>query len=81
MNQVWVYALRFEDGTIYVGMTKDLDRRLTEHERRQSPSTKRLKGEFEVIYRRSFADYMQARRHEKYLKSGAGRKLLQSVST
>jgi predicted GIY-YIG superfamily endonuclease len=73
---VTVYALRFDSGSIYVGMTKDLDRRLEEHGRRQSPSTRKLAGDFEVIYQQRFTDYVQARRHEKYLKSGGGRKLL-----
>ncbi len=81
MNQVWVYALRFTDDTIYVGMTNDLDRRMTEHKRRQSPSTRKFTGDFEIIYQQNFTDYVQARRHEKYLKSGSGRKLLESVST
>jgi predicted GIY-YIG superfamily endonuclease len=80
MSEVWVYALRFANAAIYVGMTNDLDRRVTEHKRRQSPSTRRLKGAFEVIYQERFPDYRSARKHEKFLKSGAGRKLLASVS-
>ncbi len=37
MNVV-VYVIEFEQGERYVGMTEDLDRRLGEHRRRQSPS-------------------------------------------
>jgi putative endonuclease len=73
---VTTYALRFHSGEIYVGMTSDLGRRLEEHRRRQSPSTKKFVGEFEVIYTREYPDYQQARSHEKYLKSGAGRQIL-----
>jgi putative endonuclease len=73
---VVVYAIRFENGEIYVGMTDDLDRRMTEHRRRQSPSTRRFRGGFEIIYQATFPDYRQARAHEKFLKSGAGRSLL-----
>ena len=46
MESVTVYALRFEEGQVYVGLTNDLPRRLGEHRRRQSPSTKRFEGEF-----------------------------------
>ena len=81
MSEVWVYALRFEDGAIYVGMTNNLNRRMTEHRRRQSSSTRRLTGDFKVVYQKSFADHAQARVHEKYMKSGGGRQLLKSVST
>jgi len=79
MEVVTVYALRFTTGEVYVGMTKELHRRMEEHRRRQSPSTRRFKGNFEVIYQKDFCDYIQARRHEKYLKSGAGRSMLRSA--
>jgi putative endonuclease len=73
---VTVYALRFESGEIYIGMSSDLGRRLEEHRRRQSPSTRRFKGSFDVIYQREFPGYAEARSHEKFLKSGAGRRTL-----
>jgi putative endonuclease len=76
MSTVTVYALRFEGGELYVGLTDDLARRVQEHRRRQSPSTRRFVGEFELIYQKPFPGYAQARSHEKFLKSGAGRKLL-----
>ncbi len=75
---VTVYALHFNSGQIYIGMTADFARRLEEHRRRQSPSTRRFEGEFNVQYKQEFPDYKQARRHEKYLKSGAGRQLLRA---
>jgi putative endonuclease len=80
-DSVCVYALRFADETIYVGLTKDLSRRQEEHRRRQSPSTLRFNGEFRLIYHKWFSSYADARRHEKYLKSGRGRQFLKSVRT
>jgi putative endonuclease len=74
---VTVYAVRFKSGQIYIGITSDLARRFQEHVRRQSPSTRRFTGEFNLIYTREFPDYPSARSHEKYLKSGAGRKTLE----
>ena len=76
---VFVYVLQFEAGEIYVGMTKDLPRRLLEHSRRQSPSTKRFQGTFRVLHTEPFPDYQSARSREIYLKSGAGRAWLKSV--
>jgi predicted GIY-YIG superfamily endonuclease len=73
---VTVYALRFDSGEIYVGMTSDLSRRIEEHRRRQSPSTRHFLGEFALLQTREFPDHKQARLHEKYLKSGAGRRAL-----
>ena len=78
MPSVTVYALRFESGEIYVGITSALQRRLEEHRRRQSPSTRKFVGEFAVIYTEELADYEQARSREKFLKSGAGRQILKA---
>jgi len=80
MSDITVYALRFDGGVIYIGLTKDVARRLEEHKRRKSPSTKRFKGNFELIYQKSFETYLEARSHEKYLKSGYGRRSLAQVN-
>jgi putative endonuclease len=77
---IWVYAIRFGDGIIYVGLTKDLDRRMAEHRRRQCPSTRRFKGAFSLVYTKPFETCLEARRHEKFMKSGAGRRLLKGKS-
>jgi len=78
MPTVLTYALEFAGGEIYVGLTKDMARRLEEHRRRQSPSTRRFTGEPRVIYQREFTSYAAARTHERFLKSGAGRRQLQA---
>ncbi|HAB14812.1 MAG TPA: endonuclease [Verrucomicrobiales bacterium] len=80
VNAVTVYVLRFEAGELYVGLTSNLERRLAEHQRRQSPSTLRLKGNFTVVHQEVLADYRTARSREKFLKSGAGRAWLVSVT-
>ena len=78
---IWTYVLQFEDGTTCAGLTKDLKRRLEEHRRRQSPSTRRFSGASRVIYQNAFPTYREARAHEKCLKLGAGHLFLQSVRT
>jgi len=82
MRSVVVYAIQFEGGEFYVGMTGNLDRRLREHERRQSLSTRRFCGSFRLVYQQNFPDYSSARQHEKFIKSGAGRAfLISSIKT
>jgi predicted GIY-YIG superfamily endonuclease len=45
----FAYALRSEkDGHLYIGMTADLDRRLTEHNRSYNQS-KKSRGPFRII--------------------------------
>ena len=60
-------------GKHYIGITNNLARRLQEH---TSGATKggQVIGVFELLHTEEFADYPSARKREKFLKSGQGRK-------
>ncbi len=74
-----VYVIRgTTSGRRYVGITDDLPRRLREHSSR-STKAGQLLGDFELIYRESFPDHSSARRQERFLKSGQGRKWLDDL--
>ncbi len=76
INIFYVYALSSEyDNSIYVGMSQDVGRCLVEHNRGQVQST-RSKRPFRVVYKKEFCSRIDARRHEKYIKSGFGRKFI-----
>jgi putative endonuclease len=53
---------------IYVGMTDNLERRLDEHNRGKNRSTKAYTP-FILIYTKIFETRLEAREHEKMLKS------------
>jgi putative endonuclease len=72
----YVYVLRsLKDGKFYTGMTADLERRLEEHNRGITRSTRSRKP-FIVIYKETTTNRIEARKREKYLKSGAGREFI-----
>jgi putative endonuclease len=73
-----IYALVFRD-IIYVGLTKDLNRRIKEHQRGSTRSTKN-KGKFKVIKLEKCIDRVTAREREKYWKSGYGKERLKNWS-
>lgn len=76
---ICVYAIRDKMiKEIYVGMTNDLERRLSEHRRGQSQYTRKFK-DIELIYTEKFDDYSVARKKEKYLKSGCGKEFLRGL--
>ncbi|MDO8566495.1 MAG: GIY-YIG nuclease family protein [Candidatus Moranbacteria bacterium] len=58
----------------YIGITNNLERRLEEHSK-----TKKSYTPFEVLLTEIFQDYQTARIREKFLKSGRGRKYLDSL--
>lgn len=70
-----IYALKFENGKIYIGMTTSLKRRIREHKRGKTNSTKNKKI-IGFIKIEECADGISAREREKYWKSGCGREKL-----
>lgn len=76
---ITVYALHDSpSGMIYVGMTKDLTKRVREHRRGKSFFTKRFQN-FKVVYTEECRDYREGRTREKYLKSGIGKEFLKNL--
>ncbi len=69
-----VYVLRSEkDGRFYVGLTSNLDRRIKEHNRGKTKSTKGFIP-WEMFFYEDFETRDEARKREIYLKSGYGKK-------
>jgi putative endonuclease len=76
---ITVYAIRSEiNGDIYVGIAKDADRRLKEHNSGKNRYTKGLKP-WQIFYRELQPDWASARKREIYLKSGIGKEFLKSL--
>lgn len=77
---VTVYVLQSTQGTYrYVGITKNLKKRFKEHNLGKSLSTKPY-GPYKIVYTEEYPDYAAAREREKFLKSGAGRNILDSLN-
>ncbi|MFA5358244.1 MAG: GIY-YIG nuclease family protein [Patescibacteria group bacterium] len=75
-----IYVLKsLKNGKRYVGSTrKDVDLRLKEHNYGSNVWT-RQNGPFKLIYKEGFTDYKDALKRERFLKSGQGRKFLDSI--
>ena len=74
-DMVYVYVLRGVSGKRYVGITNNLERRLSEHANHHSKGSQIL-GEFSLVLTEECVDYAAARKREIFLKSGVGRKWL-----
>ena len=70
-----MYVLRSEsDSGSYIGFSTDLKRRLSQHTRGASFATK-SRGPWKLIYYEAYTEREDAEGREKFLKSGAGRRL------
>ncbi|MEK7478189.1 MAG: GIY-YIG nuclease family protein [Patescibacteria group bacterium] len=72
----YVYIIKsLKTGKFYTGFTNDLNKRITEHNRGSSSTISTFeKGPFELVYSEQALDSKEARRREKFFKSGDGRR-------
>lgn len=74
----YTYILKSKkDGLLYTGCTKDLRKRLNEHNTGKSTYTKG-RGPFILIYYEACLLEEKARSRELYLKSGMGKRYLKN---
>ena len=75
---ITVYALKSTSRKyIYVGMTDNLERRISQHSDGKERTTRAYRP-FELIYTKVYETRTQARVREKYLKSGVGKEFLRT---
>ncbi|HAO81585.1 MAG: Excinuclease ABC C subunit domain protein [Parcubacteria group bacterium GW2011_GWD2_43_10] len=75
----YVYALLSKtNGSLYIGMTTNVHRRLQQHNIGKTRSTKKFTP-YTIIYTEEWPDRISAREREKYLKSGIGREFIKTI--
>jgi putative endonuclease len=73
-----VYVIRSEEGYIYTGCTEDLEHRLFQHNNHLAGWTKRG-TKWKVIYSEKYSTLSEARKRERWFKTGTGRAYLKSI--
>lgn len=74
----YTYILKSKkDGKLYTGSTRDLRKRLIQHNTGKSLATKG-RGPFSIIYYEACQIESKARSRELYLKSGMGKRYLKN---
>lgn len=64
-----VYMLECADGSLYTGITNDLDRRLAEHEAGKGARYTKGRRPFRLVYRETCQGRAEASRRETAIKS------------
>ena len=64
-----VYILRCADGTLYTGITNDLERRISEHQSGQGAKYTKGRGPFEIVFNEPHRNRADASRREVEVKS------------
>ncbi|MEY3344177.1 MAG: hypothetical protein RL090_1861 [Bacteroidota bacterium] len=75
----YLYVIKSEqNGDLYVGITKDLETRLKDHQNGKNRYTKGLRP-WNLVLVEEFEDWEDARKKEKYYKSGFGKEKLKEL--
>jgi len=75
----WVYVLRSAtDGRLYTGISSNVERRLTEHNRGSVPAT-RPRRPLVLLYTEEFPSRAEAMARERYFKTPEGGALKQQL--
>lgn len=70
MEKTWyLYILRCGDGSLYTGITVDVEKRLEAHRSGKGAKYTRGRGPLELVYRESCADHSAALRRERAIKA------------
>ena len=70
MDKCWyLYILRCGDGTLYTGITTDVEARLAQHRCGKGAKYTRGRGPLELVYREQCEDHSHALKRELAVKS------------
>ena len=79
MAECYVYVLRSaKDKGLYIGLTFNLENRIKRHNNGYENATKN-RIPFNLLHYECFASRAEARKREKYFKSGIGRETLKEL--
>ena len=76
-----VYILRCADGTLYTGITNDLERRLAEHNAGKGAKYTKGRGPLRLVYQEACQDRTVALKRENQIKALDRRAKLRLVSS
>lgn len=72
----WLYILKSDDERYYIGSTNNKDRRLKQH-RKGYTRTSRVLKTYDLVYTEEFSTIGEARMREKKLKSYKSKKYIE----
>ncbi|SVB67208.1 uncharacterized protein METZ01_LOCUS220062 [marine metagenome] len=75
-----IYILRCADGTLYTGITNDLERRVSAHETGQGAKYTKGRGPFHLVYNETCEGRGKASKRENEIKSLSREEKLRLVS-
>jgi putative endonuclease len=77
--QVYVYILKSgKDGSFYIGLTKDIEKRVIQHNNGYNLSTK-SKRPWAIVRTEEYGNNLLAIKRERFLKTCKGRQVVKNI--
>ena len=80
-SQYYIYIMTNKSGTLYVGMTNDLKRRVYEHKNKMIEGTTKKYNITRLLYFETFNDVLSAITVEKKIKGWLRKKKIELIET
>jgi len=78
MEEYYFYILKGSNKKFYKGITNNISKRIHQHELGQNVTTNSMNG-FELVHVEVCKNRIEARKIEKYFKSGFGREIIDKL--
>jgi putative endonuclease len=77
-NKYYIYVIQsIVDNRLYIGLSEDVEKRLKSHNFGQTKSTKSYRP-WKLVYSEFIGTRQEARKREKYFKSGCGKEQIKN---
>jgi putative endonuclease len=76
----FTYIVKCRDGTLYVGVTKDVDKRIEDHNSTNRCRYTRFRKPLKLVYKELCVDYNTARKRESEIKRFSRKKKLELIA-
>lgn len=67
-SPIWVYILQCSDGTFYTGVTRDLNKRIHQHNHSRGALYTKLRKPVKLVYSEKHMSHAEAYRRERAIK-------------
>ncbi len=81
-NKPWhLYIAECRDKTLYVGVARDVEKRIKEHSNTKRCRYTRGRGPVKLVYSERYQDYAKARKREQEIRKSSRKEKLSLISS
>ncbi|PHK48879.1 GIY-YIG nuclease family protein [Staphylococcus edaphicus] len=80
MDKHYIYIVKCKDGSLYTGYAKDIEKRITKHNKGQGAKYTKIRRPVQLVYQEMFDTKSEALKREYEIKRFSRQKKLELIS-